>query len=83
MDAQELRRENEALNEQVKLLVKTERRLYGAQRLIEAQLRRLEALAKLATHAARAEDPDRILELALRTLLDALDGDQAVALVAS
>ena len=83
MDLEELARENEALNEQVKLLVKTERRLYGAQRTIEMQLRRLEALTGLATSAARAGDPDRILELALHALLDVLDADQAVALVAT
>jgi signal transduction histidine kinase len=83
MDARELLEENEALNEQVKLLVKTERRLYGAQRVIEQQLRRLEALTSLATSAGRAGDPDLILELALHTLLDVLDVDQAVALVAT
>lgn len=80
MDAAELLRDNEALNEQVKLLVKTERRLYAAQRVIEGQLHRLEALSKLANEAGRAGDPDLVLELALRTLVDVLDVDQAVAL---
>jgi signal transduction histidine kinase len=74
-------RDSEALNEQVKLLVKTERRLYGAQRVIETQLRRLGALTALATDAGRAGDPDVILELALKALVDVLDLDQAVALV--
>jgi signal transduction histidine kinase len=72
--------ECEALNEQVKLLVKTERRLYGARQIIEQQLHRLEALTNLATNAGRASDPDVILALALSTLLDVLDGDQALAL---
>jgi signal transduction histidine kinase len=81
MNNEELTRESEALNEQVKLLVKTERRLYGAQRVIEMQLRRLHALTTLATSASRAGDPDLILELALKALLDVLDCDQAVALV--
>jgi signal transduction histidine kinase len=75
------KRESEALNEQVKLLVKTERRLYGAQRVIEMQLHRLGALTTLATDAGRAGDPDVILELALKTLVEVLDLDQAVALV--
>ncbi len=35
MDVKELTRENQALNEQVELLVETERRLYSAQRVIE------------------------------------------------
>src|SRR6185312_8387665 len=83
MTREDLMSENAALNEQVKLLVKTERRLYGAQRVIETQLRRLEALAKLATRAGRVADPDRILALGLRTLVDVLDGDQALALLAS
>jgi signal transduction histidine kinase len=74
-------RDREALNEQVKLLVKTERRLYGAQRVIETQLHRLGALTALATNAGRAGDPDVILELALKTLVEVLDFDQAVALV--
>ena len=83
MDLEDQTRENEILNEQVKLLVKTERRLYSAQHVIEQQLRRLEALTDLATSAARAGDPDVILELALSTLVDTLDVDQALALVAS
>jgi signal transduction histidine kinase len=74
-------RECKALNEQVKLLVKTERRLYGAQRVIEMQLHRLGALTTLATNAGRAGDPDVILELALTALVDVLGLDQAVALV--
>ena len=74
-------RESDALNEQVKLLVKTERRLYGAQRVIEMQLHRLGALNTLAASANRAGDPDVILGLALQALVDVLDFDQAVALV--
>jgi signal transduction histidine kinase len=80
MDPAELARENEALNEQVKLLVKTERRLYSAQRLIEQQLGRQEALAALAGSAARTGDPDVMLALALQTMIDMLNADQALAL---
>jgi len=83
MTREDLMSENAALNEQVKLLVKTERRLYGAQRVIESQLRRLDALTRVATNASRLGDPDRILELALRALIDALDADQAVAFLAT
>ena len=78
---EESTQESKALNEQVKLLVKTERRLYGAQRVIEMQLHRLGALTTLAANAGRAGDPDVILELALKALVDVLDVDQAVALV--
>jgi signal transduction histidine kinase len=80
MEPVESQNESEALNEQVKLLVKTERRLYGARQIIERQLRRLEGLTNLAMNAGRASDPDVILTLALSTLIDVLDGDQAVAL---
>jgi signal transduction histidine kinase len=83
MDAQELQRENEALNEQVKLLVKTERRLYHARRTIELQLQRLQALTRLAAHAGRAGDPDVILDFALQTLLETLDVDQGAAFLES
>ena len=81
MKDEELIKENQALNEQVKLLVKTERRLYGAQRTIETQLRKLHALTTVATNAGRLGDPDLILELALEALLEVLDVDQALALV--
>jgi signal transduction histidine kinase len=83
MDPAELTRENEALNEQVKLLVKTERRLYSAQRLIEQQLRRQEALTTLAESAETAGDPEVMLALGLQTLIDTLDADQALALMAT
>jgi signal transduction histidine kinase len=45
------------------------------------QLHQLEALTTLATSAGRAGDPEVILELALKTLVEVLDLDQAVALV--
>ena len=79
MDPEKLARENEALNEQIKLLVKTERRLYGAQRVIETQLRRFQALCRLALQTGRAGTPERILALTLKALLEAFDVDQGVA----
>jgi signal transduction histidine kinase len=83
MDARELERENAALNEQIKLLVKTERRLYGAQRVIEQQLLHFQALNRLTLEAARAGDPERILSVALETLTDLFDIDQGIALFAN
>ncbi|MFN8587203.1 MAG: response regulator [Candidatus Eisenbacteria bacterium] len=58
----DLRRENDALNEQIKLLVQTEQRLYRSQNLIDAQLDRIRALAGFALQSADGETVDDILE---------------------
>jgi signal transduction histidine kinase len=83
MNAQEMMGELAALDEQVKRLVKTERRLHVAQKVIEAQLDRFKALSDLALRVGRADDPKAILEAALETLLRVLQVDQAAAFVAS
>jgi signal transduction histidine kinase len=72
-----------ALDEQVKRLVKTERRLHDAQKVIEGQLDRFKALSDLALRVSRADDPEAILDAALGTLLEVLLVDQAAAFVAS
>jgi signal transduction histidine kinase len=83
MDVQELMRELASLDEQVKQLVKTERRLHGAQKIIEDQLDRFKALSDLALRVGRAGDAEGILDATLETLLRVLHVDQGVAFLAS
>jgi hypothetical protein len=72
----ELRRKNAALDQQVKLLVKTEKRLYVAQRTIERQLGRIEVLNRFALAAGSAERRGDIFRLTTRMILDVLRVDQ-------
>lgn len=70
-EIERLRRENAALNEQVKLLVKTEQRLYRSQNVRELQLDRIRALADLAlAYSDAGESKPAILARALRLLED-------------
>jgi serine phosphatase RsbU (regulator of sigma subunit) len=80
-DRDELARQNQALNEQVKLLVRTEKRLYSAQRTIEAQLDRINLLNRFALASNQNVESGPILQLFLELLLDVLRADQAVALL--
>lgn len=73
-----LRRENLALNEQVKRLVRTERRLTLNQQALDAQLRRLEALNRFTLNASRAETAEAILALAIRAVFDLFPYEQAL-----
>lgn len=70
-----------ALAEQVKLLAKTEQRLYRAQRSLEVQLLRVESLHTFALQASRARNEAELLEQALEILLDTYPYDQALAFV--
>jgi signal transduction histidine kinase len=79
MDVELLVNQLVGLNEQVKRLVKTERRLHGAQRTIEKQLERFKALNDLALRVGRADDAEAILDTTLETLLKALVVDQCAA----
>ncbi len=63
-----LRRENEALNEQIKLLVQTEQRLFRSQNQLDAQLDRIRALAGFALQSGDGESTDSILRRALEIL---------------
>jgi signal transduction histidine kinase/ActR/RegA family two-component response regulator len=65
---QELVRENEALNEQIKLLVQTEQRLYRSQNEIDAQLDRIRSLARFALQTEDGEPVPSILSRALEIL---------------
>lgn len=78
----ELRRQNAALDQQVKLLVKTEKRLYVAQRTIEKQLGRIEVLNRFALEASVAERRSDIFRLTIRMILDVLRVDQVAFLLA-
>ena len=78
----ELRLKNAALDQQVKLLVKTEKRLYVAQRTIEKQLGRIEVLNRFALAAGAAERRHDILRLTIRVILDVLRVDQVAFFLA-
>jgi serine phosphatase RsbU (regulator of sigma subunit) len=79
--SEELARQNEALNQQVKLLVKTEKRLYLAQRTIEKQLDRIHLLNRFALESNRNVDQARILGFFMDLLLEVLRVDQALVLL--
>ncbi|MBI5169826.1 MAG: response regulator [Candidatus Eisenbacteria bacterium] len=64
----DLELENEALNEQIKLLVQTEQRLYRSQNEIDAQLDRIRSLARFALQSEDGEPIPSILSRALEIL---------------
>ncbi|MCE7885180.1 MAG: hypothetical protein DYH08_15210 [Actinobacteria bacterium ATB1] len=66
---------NAALNEQVKLLVKTEQRLHRAQADLDRKLRQTQALADLALACAEDLDASAIVESCIDTLEDLFDAD--------
>src|SRR5262249_17957450 len=68
MSPEELERQNVLLNEQIKSLVRTEKRLYKTQRLVEAQLHRIRALHEFALDAAQCPSEKEILALAIDLL---------------
>jgi HPt (histidine-containing phosphotransfer) domain-containing protein/PAS domain-containing protein len=82
MNPEDLRRQNEELGEQIKLLVKTEKRLYLAQRTIERQLERTKLLNRFALESSRSGECREILELAIGMLLRLLRVDQGAAFLA-
>jgi len=51
-----LRSQNDALNEQVKLLVRTEQKLYRTQRSLDRQLTQIQGLSDLAVQCSGLED---------------------------
>ena len=81
MGTESIEVENRALNEQIKLLARTERRLDIARRTIAAQLRQSEALNTLVLRAGQARDPEAILGLTVETLLELFGMHQGVALL--
>lgn len=80
-ELERLRRENQALNEQVKRLVRAERRLSLNRQELDAQLQRFRALNRFSLDAGEAETPERILELAMEGLFDLFPYEQALAFV--
>ena len=67
-EIERLRSENAALNEQVKLLVQTEQRLYRSQNELDAQLHRIRALAGFALETSHLESPSQILARGLHVI---------------
>ncbi len=74
-------RKNKELNEQIKLLVKTEKRLYRAQRDVQEQLSRMESVNRFALEASRTTSLREVSELALAAFSSTLRVDQSVALL--
>ncbi|MBI2393110.1 MAG: HAMP domain-containing histidine kinase [Deltaproteobacteria bacterium] len=81
-DLARLRAENSALNEQVKQLVRAERRLWLSQQFLDRQLQRVEVSSTLALSASRADDVETIIGLAADALLSIFPFEQAVGFVA-
>ena len=71
-----LRSENDALNEQIKLLVRTEQRLHRSQTELDLQLARIRALGQFSLDCTRLDTSAEILERARELLLESfhLDG---------
>ncbi len=60
--------DQEALTEQIKLLVKTEQRLYRSQNELDRQLRRIEALSEFAIAGTAMDAPQQVIRRALDLL---------------
>ena len=79
-DPARILRERDSLNEQIKLLVKTEQRLYRSQNALDEQLARVRELADYSLRCSIAESQAEILERALELLRDGFHVDRAVAI---
>jgi signal transduction histidine kinase len=77
----QLRRDNAALDERVKLLVQTEQRFFVAQADVDRQLERMKALAQLSLECATLDDPSEILARGVRLLLTTFHADAVGALL--
>jgi len=76
-----LRERNRALDEQLKRLVRTEHRLYKSQRELGQQLRRVDAVNRLALDAAKTDEPAAIAGHAFDMLFDLFPYEQGLAVV--
>jgi len=74
-EIERLRAENRALDEQVKLLVQTEQRLYRSQGEVDAQLERLRQLEAFALGTTSAEPLDVVVRRAAGVLVETFDLD--------
>jgi signal transduction histidine kinase len=77
-----LKLENARLNEQVKLLVRTEQSLYAARKGVELQLRRIRDLNAFALAAIRTTSPEAIAKRGLELLFQMFSVQGAVAILA-
>lgn len=75
----QLRAQNESLHEQVKQLVKMEKRLYLTQNDMDRQLFRINLLNKFNLAAGRTHDPESILQLATDMLVKSFWLEQGAA----
>ena len=80
-DLESLRTKNAALNEQIKLLVKTEQSLFRSRRYIDQQLERVLALSKFAPGCTLESKPNEILEGALQVITNAFSTSRAAAII--
>ena len=69
--------ENHALNEQMKRLIRTERRLSLSQQEMDRQIERVAALNHFALEAARANRPIEVLKLAIQMLFSTFPFEEA------
>lgn len=74
-----LRQQNQSLKDQVKLLVKTERRLDKSQKELQRQLKGINAMTEFALAAGSAADVAAIIKRAFETVFSLYALDQAVA----
>ena len=72
-------RRNESLDEQIKLLVKTEQRLYRIQNERDRELRRMGELARFALATARLESATEILDCVAALAWNELELDLVLA----
>lgn len=78
-----LERDNDRLNEQVKMLVQIEQRLYRSQNEMDQQVDRLRILNQFALDVQRETEPDAVIGLALDILEQAYNLDQSIGLLES
>ncbi len=78
-ELQRLERENAALDEQVKLLVRTEQRLFRTERERERELARIRALSELSLVSVGTDGPSTILERAAELVRASFDVDTVLA----
>jgi signal transduction histidine kinase len=81
MDDDALRLESAKLNEQLKLLVRTEKRLYQTQNKLEDQLRQIRGINEFALAVKRLSSPIDIVASALDLLVPLFSLQGAVAVV--
>jgi diguanylate cyclase (GGDEF)-like protein len=80
--ADDLQRQNAALDGQIKQLVRTEKRLYRIQKDLDRQMQRVDSLNRLALNLSLTFDAERILAGALESLAATLYFDLGAGLIA-